>query len=204
MPPYWGDDTQKLNRDCLCGRGMGVGRRLFCFSSGGAWSVKFTSHPLKPKPTAPWNTQTPVQAGCFRLPTLDSVFQACSKSHLHQTHLGYCVQSGALGPSQRLCFLRLQEKPGPSSLPDSPVQKRMSVTHVCKVASVGSDSATLQTVARQAPVSLEFSRWEYWLEWVAISFSKGSAPPLDQTWIKPVFLSLLRWQAGSLPLAPPG
>ena len=33
----------------------------------------------------------------------------------------------------------LQEKPGPSCLPDAPVQKRMSVTHVCKVASVGSD-----------------------------------------------------------------
>ena len=33
------------------------------------------------------------------------------------------------------------------------------------------------------------------LEWVAISFSRGSNPHL---------LSLLHWQAASLPLAPPG
>ena len=36
------------------------------------------------------------------------------------------------------------------------------------------------------------------LEWVAISFSGGSSWPRDQT---PHLLSLLHWQAGSLPLA---
>ena len=36
------------------------------------------------------------------------------------------------------------------------------------------------------------------LEWVAISFSGGSSCPRDQT---PHLLSLLHWQAGSLPLA---
>ena len=38
------------------------------------------------------------------------------------------------------------------------------------------------------------------LEWVAISFSRGSFRPRDQT----CPLRLLHWQAGSLPLAPPG
>ena len=48
------------------------------------------------------------------------------------------------------------------------------------------------TVAHQAPQSMEFSRQEYWgekrekkkkgvLEWVAISFSRGSSQPKDQT-----------------------
>ena len=35
------------------------------------------------------------------------------------------------------------------------------------------------------------------LEWVAISFSRGSSRPGNQT-------QSLHWQAGSLPLAPPG
>ena len=39
------------------------------------------------------------------------------------------------------------------------------------------------------------------LEWVAISFSKGSSLPRDWTHIS---LGLMYWQAGSLPLAPPG
>ena len=33
---------------------------------------------------------------------------------------------------------------------------------------------TPRTVAYQAPPSMEFSRQEYWMEWVAISFSRGS------------------------------
>ena len=37
------------------------------------------------------------------------------------------------------------------------------------------------------------------LEWVAISFSRGSSPLRDQT-----FICLLRWQVGSFPLVPPG
>ena len=47
------------------------------------------------------------------------------------------------------------------------------------------------------------------LEWVAISFSKVSSWPRDQTWVSFFFsdlsfLHLLQWQVDSLPLAPPG
>ena len=46
-----------------------------------------------------------------------------------------------------------------------------------------SDSlATLWTVAHQAPLSLEFPRQEL-LEWVTISFPRGSSWPRDQTHI---------------------
>ena len=45
-----------------------------------------------------------------------------------------------------------------------------------------SDSATPWTVACQAPLSMEFSRKEYW-EWVATSFPRGSFQPRDQTCI---------------------
>ena len=39
------------------------------------------------------------------------------------------------------------------------------------------------------------------LEWVAIPFSRGIFPTQG---LNPYLLCLLRWQAGSLPLAPPG
>ena len=42
-------------------------------------------------------------------------------------------------------------------------------------------SATLCTIAHQAPLSMEFSRPE--LEWVVIPFSRGSSQPRDQTQI---------------------
>ena len=38
------------------------------------------------------------------------------------------------------------------------------------------------------------------LEWVAVSSSRGSSQPRDQTWV----FCLLHWQAGSLSLVPPG
>ena len=41
--------------------------------------------------------------------------------------------------------------------------------------------ATPWTIARQSPLSMEFSRPEYWMEWVAISLSRGSSQPRDQT-----------------------
>ena len=44
--------------------------------------------------------------------------------------------------------------------------------------SVVSDSVTPRTVARQAPLSVGFSRQEI-LEWIAISFSRGSSRPRD-------------------------
>ena len=41
--------------------------------------------------------------------------------------------------------------------------------------------ATPWTVALQAPLSRGFSRQEYWK--VVISFSRGSSPPMYQTWV---------------------
>ena len=35
----------------------------------------------------------------------------------------------------------------------------------------------------QAPLSIEFSRQDYWLAWVPILFSRGSSQPRDWTWI---------------------
>ena len=40
------------------------------------------------------------------------------------------------------------------------------------------------------------------LEWVAISYSRGSSQPMDQTYVS--YICLLHWQAGSLLLVPPG
>ena len=57
--------------------------------------------------------------------------------------------------------------------------------------------ATLWTVARQDPLSIGFSRQEYW--------SRFPFPPsgdLPKPGTKPAPLSFLHWQAGSLPLAP--
>ena len=54
------------------------------------------------------------------------------------------------------------------------------------------------TVALQAPLSMEFSRQEYWNGLLKILL--GIFPA--QEWN--LSLRLLHWQAGSLPLAPPG
>ena len=59
--------------------------------------------------------------------------------------------------------------------------------------------ATPWTVAHQAPLSMGFSRQEYW--------SGLPCPPpgdLPNPGTGPSVLCLLHWQAGSLPLAPPG
>ena len=59
--------------------------------------------------------------------------------------------------------------------------------------------ATLWTVACQPPLSVGFSRQEHWSGLPCLSLvifpTQGSSPRL---------LSLLHWQAGSLPLGPPG
>ena len=59
---------------------------------------------------------------------------------------------------------------------------------------------TLQTVAHQAPLSMGFSRREYWSGLPCLP--PGESSPI-QGW-NPNLLSLLHWQAGSLPLAPHG
>ena len=59
--------------------------------------------------------------------------------------------------------------------------------------------ATLWTVARQAPLSMGFSRQEYW--------SRLPRPPpgdLPDPEMELASLCLLHWQLGSLPLAPLG
>ena len=59
--------------------------------------------------------------------------------------------------------------------------------------------ATPWSVALQAPLSMGFSRQEYW-SWLPCP------PPgdLPDPGIKPVSLMSPHWQAGSLPLVPPG
>ena len=57
---------------------------------------------------------------------------------------------------------------------------------------------TLWTIAHQVPLSVGFSRQEYW--------SGLSRPPpgdLPNPGIEPMSLCLLHWQAGSLPLPGP-
>ena len=59
--------------------------------------------------------------------------------------------------------------------------------------------ATPQTVACHVPLSMGFSRQEYW------SGLPCPAPgEIPNQGSNPCFLRLLQWQAGSLPLAPPG
>ena len=58
---------------------------------------------------------------------------------------------------------------------------------------------TLWTVAHQAPFPMEFSRQEYW------SGLPGPPPgDLPDQGLNPCLLGLRHWQAGSLPLVPPG
>ena len=62
-----------------------------------------------------------------------------------------------------------------------------------------SDSETPQTVARQAPLSMGFSRQDYWS---GLPFPSSGDLPNPGT--KPGLLCLLHWQPCSLPLVPPG
>ena len=60
--------------------------------------------------------------------------------------------------------------------------------------------ATSWTLACQPPLSVEFSRQEYWSR-LPFFFSRGSPLPRDRTCTP---LCLLHWQMGSLPAEPPG
>ena len=70
---------------------------------------------------------------------------------------------------------------------------------VCSVISVMSDFVTLWTAAHQAPLSMGFSRQEYCTGCHALL--QGIFPTQGLN-LHP--LHLLHWQAGSLPLVPPG
>ena len=58
---------------------------------------------------------------------------------------------------------------------------------------------TLWTVVHQAPLSMGFSRQEYWN---GLPFPPPEIFPIQGSNLS--LLCLLHWQAGSLPLAPPG
>ena len=58
---------------------------------------------------------------------------------------------------------------------------------------------TLWTVAHQVPLSVRFSRHEYWS---GLPFP--SPRDFPDPGLNPCLLSLQHWQVGSLPLAPPG
>ena len=73
---------------------------------------------------------------------------------------------------------------------------RLNYQFVCVSCSVMSDSATPWTVACQAPLSMKFSRQEYWS---GLPFS--SPGDLSDPGIKPRSLAL---QADALPSEPPG
>ena len=77
--------------------------------------------------------------------------------------------------------------------------KLIRLNHVQLILSCPTLCDPMDPIARQAPLSMGFCRQEYW--------SGLPCPPpghLPDSGIEPVFLSLLHWQAGSLPLAPPG
>ena len=57
----------------------------------------------------------------------------------------------------------------------------------------------LWTVAHQAPLSMGFSRQEYWS-----GLPIPTPGDLPDPGIQPASLCLLHWQMDSLPLAPPG
>ena len=84
-------------------------------------------------------------------------------------------------------------------------QPRASVLRACEPLngsaqhSVLSDSAILWTAAHQATLSTRFPRQEI-LGWVAISFSRGSSGPRNQTPVS-CLLCLLHWQEDALPLS---
>ena len=69
----------------------------------------------------------------------------------------------------------------------------------CLVTSVVSDSAVSWIVARQAPLSMGFSRQEYWS---GLPFPSPGIFPTQG--LNQHLLHLLSWQVGSLPLAPAG
>ena len=80
-------------------------------------------------------------------------------------------------------------------------KQQLNIEHVCILSRFNRDwlFATPWTVAHQAPLPMGFSRQEYW--------SGLPCPPLGifpTQRSNPRLLCLLHWQAGSLPLAPPG
>ena len=53
----------------------------------------------------------------------------------------------------------------------------------CCLVTMSNSFAIPQTAAHQAPLSMGFTKQEYWSEWIATSFSRGSSWPRDWTHI---------------------
>ena len=84
-----------------------------------------------------------------------------------------------------------------SVCPDLLFKMYHSDVHMCaKLLKLCQTLVTLLTVACQAPLSVGFSRPEYWSGLCALS--RGSSNPGPN----PHLLCLLHWQVGSLPLVP--
>ena len=96
--------------------------------------------------------------------------------------------------------------PSPGDLPDPGIKFNLGLlhyrlSHKCVLSHFSHIQlfATLWTTARQTPLSMEFSRQEYW------SGLLCTPPGGLQTWgSNRCLLKLLHWQEGSLPLVPPG
>ena len=86
--------------------------------------------------------------------------------------------------------MQLQKCPAVGPSAEKPcVLSRLSCLILCNPMDWGQPGSSVQGIS-QAII----------LEWIAMLSSRGSSRPRDQTCV----LSLLRWQAGSLPVAPPG
>ena len=108
------------------------------------------------------------------------------------------------------CLLMRETQVQPSGWED-PLEKSMT-THssilAWRIPQTDSDTTkqltlsggkNTQTVAQKAPLSMVFSRQEYWT-----GLPCPSPGDLPNPGIEPRLFRLLHWQVGSLPLAPPG
>ena len=88
----------------------------------------------------------------------------------------------------------------PSEPPGKPRNHKMNHVHgVLSCFSPVPLLATPWTITRQAPLSMGFSRQEYWS-----GLPRSPPGDLPSPGTEPVSLTHLHWQAGSLPLLPPG
>ena len=137
---------------------------------------------LPPFPTCPWGLSS---GTCLR-PSLSSNFWL----HSHGGRPGSRLE-GPEGKGRRglltLNFLS-QERGFPGGSDSTKTRRAKSLQ-------VMSDSETLWTLACQAPLSMGFSRQEYWR-------GLPCCPPGDLP--NPISYACRHWQAGSLPLVPPG
>ena len=95
-------------------------------------------------------------------------------------------------PVTHIFYLLRVESPIPFSSSAPPKYLYIAVVWLCSVASYFLWPPPPQTVACQAPLSIGFSRQEYWS---GLPFPSPGALPESR--VKPTSLCLLHWQAGS-------